>query len=82
MCICRNKVGRKNEKRKANNKYFSIPKKLILEEKYKRLSSDAKLVYAYITTENEDTTLEEISEFLGMSKQAIENALEEVEKVM
>jgi len=69
-------------KDKQNNKYFSIPKKLILEEKYKRLSSDAKLVYAYITTENEDTTLEEISEFLGMSKQAIEKALEEVEKVM
>jgi len=70
------------KKEKQNNKYFSIPKKLILEEKYKRLSSDAKLVYAYITTENEDTTLEEISEFLGMSKQAIEKALEEVEKVM
>ena len=69
-------------KDKQNNKYFSIPKKLILEEKYKRLSSDAKLVYAYITTENEDTTLEEISEFLGMSKQVIEKALEEVEKVM
>ena len=69
-------------KEKQNNKYFNIPKKLILEEKYKRLSSDAKLVYAYITTENEDTTLEEISEFLGMSKQAIEKALEEVEKVM
>ena len=69
-------------KEKQNNKYFNIPKKLILEEKYKRLSSDAKLVYAYITTENEDTTLEELSEFLGMSKQAIEKALEEVEKVM
>ena len=44
-------------------KKFSIPKKLILEKKYKRLSSDAKLVYAYMTTENEDTTLEEIAEF-------------------
>ena len=68
-------------KDKQNNKYFNIPKKLILEEKYKRLSSDAKLVYAYITTENEDTTLEEISEFLGMSKQVIEKALEELSEM-
>ena len=68
-------------KDKPNNKYFSIPKKLVLEEKYKRLSSDAKLVYAYITTENEDTTLEEISEFLGMSKQVIEKALEELSEL-
>ena len=68
-------------KDKPNNKYFNIPKKLILEEKYKRLSSDAKLVYAYITTENEDTTLEEISEFLGMSKQVIEKALEELSEL-
>jgi len=69
-------------KDKQNNKYFSIPKKLILEEKYKRLSSDAKLVYTYITTENEDTTLEEISEFLGMSRQDVESALGEVGMVM
>ena len=68
-------------KEKQNNKYFNIPKKLILEGKYKRLSSDAKLVYAYITTENEDTTLEEISEFLGMSKQVIEKALEELSEL-
>lgn len=68
-------------KDKKNNKYFNIPKKLILEEKYKRLSSDAKLVYAYITTENEDTTLEEISEFLGTSKQVIEKALEELSEL-
>ena len=68
-------------KDKPNNKYFNIPKKLILEEKYKRLSSDAKLVYAYITTENEDTTLEEISEFLGMSKPVIEKALEELSEL-
>ena len=47
-------------KEKQNNKYFSIPKKLILEEKYKRLSSDTKIWYTYITTKNEDTTLEEI----------------------
>ena len=70
------------KKEKQNNKYFSIPKKLILEEKYKRLSSDAKLVYSYLTTENENATLEEIAEFLGMREQAIEKALEEVEKVM
>lgn len=69
-------------KDKPNNKYFNIPKKLILEEKYKRLSSDAKLVYAYITTENEDTTLEEIAEFLGMSRQDVERALKELEIVM
>ena len=65
-----------------NNKYFSIPKKLILEEKYKRLSSDAKLVYAYMTTENEDTTLEEIAEFLGMSRKDVKMAFKELEMVM
>ena len=65
-------------KDKQNNQYFNIPKKLILEEKYKMLSSDAKLVYAYITTENEDTTLEEIAEFLGMDKQTVEKALAEI----
>jgi len=65
-------------KDKPNNKYFSIPKKLILEEKYKRLSSDAKLVYAYMTTENEDTTLEEIAGFLGMRRQDVERALKEL----
>ena len=59
-------------KDKQNNQYFNIPKKLILEEKYKRLSSDAKLVYAYMTTENENATLEEIAEFLGMTKQSID----------
>ena len=66
------------KKEKQNNKYFSIPKKLILEEKYKRLSSDAKLVYAYMTTENDNATLEEISEFLGMSKETVEKALNEI----
>jgi len=66
------------KKEKQNNKYFSIPKKLILEEKYKRLSSDAKLVYAYMTTENEDTTLEEIAGFLGMRRQDVERALKEL----
>ena len=65
-------------KDKQNNQYFSIPKKLILEEKYKRLSSEAKLVYAHITTENEDTSLEEITEFLGMSKKAVKKALLEL----
>ena len=66
----------KKEGRK--NKYFNIPKKLILEEEYRGLSSDAKLVYAYITTENENATLEEISDFLGVSKQAVEKALKEL----
>lgn len=68
-------------KDKQNNKYFSIPKKLILEEKYKRLSSDAKFVYAYMTTENENATLEEISEFLGMSKEKVEKVLTELSEV-
>lgn len=67
-------------KGKQNNQYFSIPKKLILEEKYKRLSSDAKLVYAYITTENENATLEEIAEFLGMSSTDVKKALVELQK--
>ena len=70
----------KKEGRK--NKYFNIPKKLILEERYRGLSSDAKLVYAYITTENENATLEEIGGFLGMSQQVVKKALEEVDKVM
>lgn len=61
-----------------NKKYFNIPKKLILEEKCKRLSSDAKLVYAYISTENENATLEEIVDFFGMSKKAAKTALEEI----
>ena len=69
-------------KEKQNNKYFSIPKKLILEEKYKRLSSDAKLVYSYLTTVNENATLEEIAEFLGMSKKAVEKALVEVNEIV
>jgi len=69
------------KKEKQNNQYFSIPKKLILEEKYKRLSSDAKLVYAYMTTEDEDTTLEEIVEFLGMSNEKVDKALAELREV-
>ena len=68
-------------KDKQNNQYFSIPKKLVLEEKYKRLSSDAKLVYSYITTENENATLEGISEFLGMSKTEVKKALGDIECV-
>ena len=68
-------------KERQNNKYFSIPKKLVLEEKYKRLSSDAKLVYAYMTTENENATLEEIAEFFGMSKEKVEKALAEIDEV-
>ena len=51
---------------------------MILEEKYKRLSSDAKLVLAYITTENENATLEELADFLGMGNQAVEMAMEEM----
>ena len=70
------------KKEKPNNKYFSIPKKLILVEKYKRLSSDAKLVYSYLTTVNENATLEEIAEFLGMSKKAVEKALVEVNEIV
>ena len=66
------------KKEGLNNKYFNIPKKVILEEGYRGLSSDAKLVYAYISTENENATLEEIAEFLGMSEQAVEKALEEL----
>ena len=68
-------------KDKQNNKYFSIPKKLILEEKYKRISSDAKLVYSYLTTENQNATLEEIADFLGMSKEKVEKALAEIDEV-
>ena len=68
-------------KDKQNNQYFSIPKKLILEEKYKRLSSDAKLVYAYMTTENENATLEEIVEFFGMSNEKVEKALAKLGKM-
>ena len=70
------------KKEGLNKKYFKIPKKLILEEKYRGLSSDAKLVYAYITTENENATLEEIAEFLGMSKKSVEKALREIEGIM
>ena len=66
------------KKERRNDKYFNIPKKVILEEGYRGLSSDAKLVYAYISTENENGTLEEIAEFLGMSEQAVEKALEEL----
>ena len=66
------------KKEGRNDEYFNIPKKLILEEGYRGLSSDAKLVYAYITTENENATLEEISDFLGVSKQAVEKALKEL----
>ena len=66
------------KKERRNDKYFNIPKKLILEEEYKKLSSDAKLVYAYITTENAKATLEEVAGFLGMSEQAVEKALEEL----
>lgn len=66
------------KKEELNNKYFNIPKKVILEEEYKRLSSDAKLVYAYITTENENASLEEIAEFFGMSKGNVEKALKSI----
>ena len=55
---------------------------MILEEGYRGLSSDAKLVYAYITTENANAGLEEIAEFLGMSKETVQKALEEVKKGM
>lgn len=70
------------KKEGRNNEYFNIPKKLILEEKYKRLSSDAKLVLAYMTTENENATLEEIAEFLGIPQNAVEKVLEEVDEMM
>ena len=69
-------------KDKQNNQYFSIPKELVLEEKYKRLSSDAKLVYSYLTTENENAFLEEISEFLGMSKEKVKKALSEIKDIL
>ena len=69
-------------KNKQNKKYFNIPKRLILEEQYRGLSSDAKLVLAYITTENENATLEEIAEFFGMSEQSVEKALRETEDVL
>ena len=70
------------KKEGRNNEYFNIPKKLILEEEYRGLSSDAKLVYAYITTENETAGLEEIAEFLGMRVQAVEKALRETKAVL
>ena len=66
------------KKEGRNNEYFNIPKKLILEEGYRGLSSDAKLVYAYIATENENATLEEIADFLGMSEQVVEKVLEKL----
>ena len=66
------------KKEGRNNEYFNIPKKLILEEEYRGLSSDAKLVYTYITTENENATLEEIADFLGMSEQVVEKVLEKL----
>ncbi len=69
------------KKERRNNEYFNIPKKLVLEEEYKKLSSDAKLVLAYIMTENANAGLEEIAEFLGMRVQAVGRALEELEKV-
>ena len=68
------------KKEGRNDEYFNIPKKLILEEEYRGLSSDAKLVYAYITTENANAGLEEIAKFLGMSKKNVENALRELEE--
>ena len=69
-------------RKEEQNKYFSIPKKLILEEEYKKLSSDAKLVLAYMMTENANAGLEEIAEFLGMSKKSVEKALREIEGIM
>ena len=69
------------KKEERNNEYFNIPKKLILEEGYRGLSSDAKLVYAYISTENENATLEEIDEFLVMSKRNVEKALKEIREM-
>ena len=68
------------KKEGRNDEYFNIPKKLILEEGYRGLSSDAKLVYAYITTENESAGLEEIAEYLGMSKQTVQKALDELRR--
>ena len=65
-------------RKEEQNKYFSIPRKLILEEEYKRLSSDAKLVLAYIMTENANAGLEEIAKFLGMSTKSVEKALGEI----
>lgn len=69
------------KKEGRNDEYFNIPKKLILEEGYKRLSSDAKLVLAYMMTENENASLEEIGEFLGMDIGGVEEALDEVKNV-
>ena len=69
-------------KREIQDKtYFNIPKKLILEEKYKRLSSDAKLVYAYLITENKNATPEEILDFFGMSKKTLKKSLRELEQL-
>ena len=65
-------------RKEEQNKYFSIPRKLILEEEYKGLSSDVKLVLAYIMTENANAGLEEIAEFFGMSKDKVEKVLEEI----
>ena len=65
-------------RKEEQNKYFSIPRKLILEEEYKGLSSDVKLVLAYIMTENANAGLEEIAEFLGMSEQVVKKALGEL----
>ena len=70
------------KKEGRNNEYFNIPKKLILEEGYRGLSSDAKLVLAYITTENANASLEEISEFLGMSERVVEKVLRETKAVL
>ena len=70
------------KKERRNNEYFNIPKKLVLEEEYKKLPSDAKLVLAYIMTENANAGLEEIAEFLGMSEQVVEKALREAKAIM
>ena len=54
------------------------PKLYIFAWHLQRLSSDAKIVYSYITTENENATLEEIAEILGISKESVEKALNEI----
>ena len=57
------------------------PKLYIFAWHLQRLSSDAKIVYSYITTENENATLEEIAEFLGMSKESVGKALNEIKSM-
>lgn len=70
----------KNEAELFN--FYRIPKILFTDKHFSKLSSDAKLVYSYMTTENENTALEEIAEFLGMSKEKVEKALTEIKKML